>query len=202
MDLSANTDGILVKIKKTDFDQFDDLVFEWEERTGLSMSFDFYQKIFQKDVNNYIIVDTEGKYKSKGAYVKELNPLDNDLPIVNKAVVDYFVHEIPVEKTINECDEMIQFQKVVKISGKYDYAIYGKKRQSEKVFRLFASKDGKQLMKVKKGTPSKIAYTPDICKIVNSDVSKEKVPAWIDRSWYCELAKKRIADYLGNYINY
>jgi hypothetical protein len=195
--IQSNTDGILVKINKRDFELFDDVVYAWEQRTKLHMSFDFYKKIYQKDVNNYLVVDYEGNHKSKGAYVKKLSPLDYDLPIVNEAVVNYFVDGTPVKKTIYECDELIKFQKVTKVSGKFSYAIYGKRKQSERVFRLFASKSGKQLMKVKNNVPQKISYTPDVCRIINTDVTKEKVPDWIDRDWYVNLAKKRINDYVS-----
>ena len=82
----------------------DDIAYEWEQRTHLTLEFDEYRKVFQKDVNNYIIVDSNGKYKSKGAYVKKLNNLDYDLPIINKALVEYMVHDVPIEKTINECE--------------------------------------------------------------------------------------------------
>lgn len=196
--IQSNTDGILVRIKKYDFELFDDIVFEWEERTKLHMSFDFYKKIYQKDVNNYIVIDYDGKHKSKGAYVKKLNPLDYDLPIVNEAVIKYFVDGTPVNNTIQDCNELIKFQKVTKISSKFDYAIYGKRKQSERVFRLFASKKGKQLMKVKNGTPQKIGYTPESCKIDNSDVTNKEVPDLLDREWYVGVAKKRIKDFLGN----
>ncbi len=197
--IQSNTDGVLIKIKKTDFDLLDDILFEWEERTGLNMSVDFYKTIIQKDVNNYILVDHDGNYKSKGAYVKKLDNLDYDLPIVNKAVVDYLVHGIPVSVTISKCNELREFQKVIKISNKYEYAILGNKKQSEKVFRLFASNDknDKQLRKVKDGSPSKIAYTPDICFIDNTDVTTKKVPSKLDKVWYIEMAKKRINDFLG-----
>lgn len=197
--IQSNTDGVLIKIKKTDFDLLDDILFEWEERTGLNMSVDFYKTIIQKDVNNYILVDYDGNYKSKGAYVKKLDNLDYDLPIVNKAVVDYLVHGIPVSVTISKCNDLREFQKVIKISNKYEYAILGNKKQSEKVFRLFASNDknDKQLRKVKDGSPSKIAYTPDICFIDNTDVTTKKVPSKLDKVWYIEMAKKRINDFLG-----
>lgn len=197
--IQSNTDGVLIKIKKTDFELLDDILFEWEERTGLNMSVDFYKTIIQKDVNNYILVDHDGNYKSKGAYVKKLDNLDYDLPIVNKAVVDYLVHGIPVSATISKCNDLREFQKVIKISNKYEYAILGNKKQSEKVFRLFASNDknDKQLRKVKDGSPSKIAYTPDICFIDNTDVTTKKVPSKLDKVWYIEMAKKRINDFLG-----
>lgn len=195
--IQSNTDGILVKIKREDFDLFDDIVYEWEQRTHLHMSFDFYKKIYQKDVNNYLIVEMDGEHKSKGAYVKELDHLDYDLPIVNKAVVNYLVRNTPVEETIDQCNNLIEFQKITKISGKFDYALYGKKKRHERVFRLFASKSGKELKKVKGESIQKIGYTPDVCKIVNTDVTKNKTPDWLDRSWYIDLAKKRIKDFLG-----
>ena len=55
----------------------DDVAFEWEQRTGLQLEFDEYREVFQKDVNNYIIIpsgplhDEKGKprWKSKGAYI-------------------------------------------------------------------------------------------------------------------------------------
>lgn len=195
--VQSNTDGILSIIKKSDFEMFDDIIYEWEVRTRLNMSFDFYKKIYQKDVNNYLTVDFDGNHKSKGAYVKKLNPLDYDLPIVNEALVNYFVKNKPIEETIYNCNELIKFQKVIKITGKFQHAIYGRRKQTERVFRLFASKTGRQLMKVKNDKPQRISYTPDVCRIVNTDVTQEKVPDWIDYQWYIDLANKRLNDFLG-----
>ncbi|MBC2112869.1 hypothetical protein HCA91_03580 [Listeria innocua] len=201
--IQSNTDGVLIKIKEKDFDLLDDIVFEWENRTGLHMSFDFYQKVIQKDVNNYLIIDEEGNYKSTGAYVKQLSDLDYDLAVVNKAVVNYFVHNIPVEKTILRCNNLIEFQKVVKLTSKFEYATYNRKKQTEKVFRVFAStneKDG-ELRKVKKTdntlSSQKIANTPLNCFIDNSDITGKKIPNDLDKKWYIKLAKKRIKDFEG-----
>ena len=70
--VQSNTDGILFKIADTDeaFNKVDDIVWEWEQRTGMRMGFDIFTKVFQKDVNNYLLVAEDGSYKSKGAYVK------------------------------------------------------------------------------------------------------------------------------------
>ncbi|MBC2288579.1 hypothetical protein [Listeria farberi] len=201
--IQSNTDGVLIKIKEKDFDMLDDIVFKWEKRTGLHMSFDFYQKVIQKDVNNYLIIDEEGNYKSTGAYVKQLSNLDYDLAIVNKAVVNYFVHNIPVENTIMRCQNLIEFQKVVKLTSKFEYATYNRKKQTEKVFRVFAStneNDG-ELRKVKKTgdklSSQKIANTPVQCFIDNSDITGKKIPTDLDKNWYIKLAKKRIKDFEG-----
>ena len=56
----------------------EDIAHEWETRTRLSLEFDIYNEIYQKDVNNYIIISEDGHYKSKGAYLKKLSPIDND----------------------------------------------------------------------------------------------------------------------------
>lgn len=49
--IQNNTDGIIVKLKnyEKDFDVLDDIVYEWENRTGMTMEFDtFFGEIFQK----------------------------------------------------------------------------------------------------------------------------------------------------------
>ena len=199
--IQSNTDGVLVKLNHPDdYSLIDDICHEWEERTRMELEFEEYEKVIQKDVNNYILVAPDGSYESKGAYVKKLNPLDNDLPIVNEAVVKYFIDGIGPEETIFNCKELIQFQKIVKISGKYEYARYGTRRMDEKVFRVFASvdKNDGELMKVRDGSSSKIGYTPDRCFIINDDVSNMSVPGKLDYWWYLDLANKRINDFLGH----
>lgn len=198
--IQSNTDGVLVKLRHyDDYDLIDDICYEWEQRTKMELEFDEFVKVIQKDVNNYILVDAEGNYKSKGAYVKKLNPLDFDLPIVNEAVVNYFVKGIDPEETIFNCTEIVKFQKIVKISSKYSHARYGTRRMHEKVFRVFASVDenDKQLCKVKDGVAEKIAYVPEKCFIVNDDIKDMKVPGKLDYWWYWRLANKRIDDFLG-----
>ncbi|MDO6448105.1 hypothetical protein [Oceanobacillus profundus] len=199
--IQSNTDGVLVKLNHPDdYYLIDDICYEWEERTKMELEFEEYVKVIQKDVNNYILVAEDGKYYSKGAYVKKLNPLDNDLPIVNEAVVKYFIDGVEPEETIFNCTELLKFQKVVKISSKYEYARYGTRRMSENVFRVFASidKNDAELLKVRDGSASKIGYTPDRCFIVNDDVRDMKVPSKLDYWWYLDLANKRINDFLGS----
>ena len=80
---------------------------EW----GLGL--DVISEIYQGDVNNYLWIDPDGGIERKGAYVQELNPLKNDLAIVNTAIVDYLTKKIPVETTVNNCTDYGAFQKVV-----------------------------------------------------------------------------------------
>lgn len=209
--IQSNTDGILIKmpdkvpgsyLKNAEdvwFEVIDDIVYEWEQRTRLKMEFDEYRKVFQKDVNNYIVVTPDGKYKSKGSYVKKQNSLDYDLPIVNKAMIEYMTKNVPVEVTINNCNELVMFQKIVKLTGKFKNAIHNGKILDEKCFRVFASIDksdsyiGKQ--KQKGATIEKFANTPEHCFIVNTDVKEMKVPKKLNKSWYIELTKERLRQF-------
>lgn len=203
--IQSNTDGVLIKMpqgqdEQTWFELIDDIAYEWEQRTGLVLEFDEYRKVFQKDVNNYIVVAADGHYKSKGAYVKGLSDLDNgDFPIVNQALTEYMVNGTPVEYTINRCDELKQFQLVSKISGKYDCILHGEKMLKEKCIRIFASKDesdaGVQKVHATTGRPAKLSNSPLNCFIVNDDVNGMKVPSKLDKQWYINLAEKRLEDF-------
>lgn len=198
--IQSNTDGVLVKMARyDDYDAIDDICYEWEQRTGLKLEFDEYQKVFQKDVNNYVIVDVEGKYKSKGAYVKKLSDLDYDLPIVNKAVVDFMVKGVPIEKTISNCEDLKEFQQVKKISNKYKHILHGDKVLKEKCVRCFASvrrSDG-GLFKVHSSTgrTAKIEGTPPQAFLWNDSVEGVKCPAKLDKQWYIDTARKRLKDF-------
>lgn len=94
--IQSNTDGLIIWIPDTDeaFNMVDDICWEWEQRCSteqcsILLELDNISEIYQKDVNNYLWVDIDGGVERIGAYVKELSPIDNDLPILNKALVDY-----------------------------------------------------------------------------------------------------------------
>lgn len=198
--IQSNTDGILIKLRSyDDYDLIDDIVYEWEKRTGLQMEFDEYRKVIQKDVNNYVVVSPNGEYKSKGSYVKKQNSLDYDLPIINKAMIEFMINDVPIEKTINDCEDLIMFQKIVKLSGKFKYAIHNNKILNEKCFRVFASNNlqdsyiGKQ--KEEGRTVEQFANTPEHCFIDNSDVKNKKVDDQLNKRWYIDMTRKRLEQF-------
>lgn len=198
--IQSNTDGILIKIKSLkDYSLIDDIVWEWEQRTGMRMGFDIYTKVYQKDVNNYLLVGANGKIKTKGAYTKALSATDYDLAIVNKALVDYMTKGIPVEVTVNACDDLRMFQKVFKLTSKYWRAWHNNQFMREKCYRVFASTDRKDTFIGKAKEPGskidKFANTPDHCFIDNSGLTDKAIPRKLDRSWYITEAKKRLRQY-------
>ena len=197
--IQNNTDGIIVKLKdyEHDFDILDDIVYEWEQRTGMKMDFDtFIGTIYQKDVNNYLLIDRQtGAVKAKGGYVMKLN----DLPIINKALVDYMIKGIPVEQTVLECQDLREFQLVSRISSKYTHILYGETPIKEKCIRVFASKNpsdpGVKKVHATRKTTAKLTNSPAHCFIFNDDVKGVSVPDKLDRQWYIDFANKRLADF-------
>ena len=206
--VQSNTDGILVKLRASneaeatrEFERLDDLCYEWEKRSKMVLEFDEFRKVIQRDVNNYIIVAADGSYKSKGGVVKKLNDLDYDLPIVNRSVVAYLIKDAPVIRTVNESQDLRDFQKIVKVSSKYAFATHNDEQLTEKTFRVFASNrdtDGK-ICKCKTvgATEEKFANTPDKCFIDNSEVKGKALPSYLDKQYYIDLAEKRIKEFLG-----
>ena len=226
--IQSNTDGLIIWIPDTDeaFEMVDDICWEWEQRCSteqcsILLELDNISEIYQKDVNDYLWVDLDGGVERIGVYVKELSPIDNDLPILNKALVDFMVKKIPVEQTINECDDLIMFQKVVKLSDNYKWVEHEHctpvirktgvrviktwydypetQRFTYKSYRVFASNDMKdgRLLRCggKRGKPEKFGNTPEHCFVFNDEVNGVKVPPELDKQWYIDFAKKRLKDF-------
>lgn len=204
--IQSNTDGVLIRMPDgfdggpdAFYDRVDDVAYEWEHRTGMGLEFDEFTRVYQKDVNNYVLVAADGSMKTKGAYVKKLGPLDYDLAVVNKALVEYMVHGVPVEDTIAADDDLIDYQRVVKVSGKYKYGVHGHERLTDRCFRVFAStreSDGMiGRVKAGKAKPEKFGNTSEHSFIDNGDVHGKKCPSHLDKAWYIQLAKIRLAQF-------
>ena len=205
--VQLNTDGIMVSFDESEYDKVLAITKEWEERTRFELEEDKIKRIVQKDVNNYVEIPYEGKPKIKGGYlVRGIAPagafnINNNATIVAKAIVEYFVNNTPVEKTINACDNIFEFQLIAKAGAKYKEAhhlVNGEKVPIQKVNRVYATLDEKygKLYKTKAEDEmiAKIESLPDHCIIDNDNkLTIDK----IDKTFYIELARKRINDYMG-----
>ena len=219
--LQTNTDGIFVLCEN---EEMKNKVIEITGLTGKRLKMEFeideYTKLVQKDVNNYIAVMKNGRLECKGAMVKKNKPVDNDLPVLNDAVRDYLAYGKPIEQTINGCNDLIKFQKVIKLSSKYKEVWHGTGICNKtaggsvkvtgiegtllkgRVHRVFASRkktDGSiYKLKVEKGNKSyeKFANTPDNLFIDNGDIHGKEIPDFLDREYYINEAKKRVGMFL------
>lgn len=205
--VQLNTDGIMVSFDKTEYDKVLSITGEWQERTGFELEEDKIKSITQKDVNNYIEIPCEGKPKIKGGYlVRGIAPagafnVNNNATIVAKAIIEYFVNGTPAEQTINECNDISEFQIIAKAGAKYKeaYHLVGEEKVSiQKVNRIYATADERygKLYKVKAENDStaKIEMLPEHCIIDNDN---HLTIDDVDKTFYIEMANKRINDFLG-----
>ncbi|NLP33529.1 MAG: DNA polymerase elongation subunit (family B), partial [Oligella ureolytica] len=213
--INFNTDGVMFSIDKDEMPKIYTINEEWQNRTGFELEEDKIQKIVQKDVNNYIMVpvgelyDKDGKprWKVKGGYLTYGMSMagawniNNNAIIVKKALAEYFVKGIPVEKTITECNEILEFQYIAKAGSKYTHCyqlINDKKVPVQKVNRVYATKDKRYgtLYKVHRetGRPAKIEDLPKHCIIDNRNELNIRD---IDKEHYIQKAYKMISDFLG-----
>ena len=114
-------------------------------------------------------------------------------------MVDYLLYGTLPEITVNACDNLRDFQKVVKASGKYLYALHGNEPLHEKTLRVFASnrKSDKGVFKLKAEgrRPEKFANTPEKCFIDNHDITGKTVPRYLDKQWYIDMAYERLEQF-------
>lgn len=205
--LQNNTDGLMVEFDDSQYDKVKEITQEWQDRTGFDLEEDTVIKIAQKDVNNYVEVQPGGRAKAKGGYlVKGIAPagafnVNNSCVIVATALKEFFVNGTPVEDTINSCDDIFQFQIIAKAGAKYKEAYHivdGVKEPVQKVNRVYATADERygKIYKVKSEDDStaKIEMLPEHCIIDNDN---QLSIADVDKTFYIEMAKKRVNDFMG-----
>ena len=223
--VNINTDGIMFTIDRKEVALSEEIIKAWSAVTRFEMERDDFVKVIQKDVNNYIGITPEGKFKTKGGYVslyKGGTFKTNSLSIIHKAVVDYLVSGIQVEKTINDCTDIFAFQQIVKTGGTYEgsyHYVNGVREPIQKVNRVYAVKDRKygQVVKGKWITEKRrkdpvsgkmisepvdppvwsetiISECPENCFIDNENVLTVDD---LDKDYYIDMAKKRIDKYIN-----
>ena len=121
--VSANTDGIIIKIPTNKLDRFDEITREWNEYNRMSADSEDYKMLVNRDVNSYFDVQINGKEEFKG----DMDPLQYrknytkgyDMPIVAKAVYEYFVNNTPVMETLRNHKDILDFCKTQNVGRKF-----------------------------------------------------------------------------------
>ena len=217
--IQNNTDGVVLKFDNMEqLEKAKELAHEWEVRTGLELEWEMFDKIYQRDVNNYIIVNSDGTYESKGC-VNEKKGLNYNLPVITKSIIEYCTKGTPIEDYINNENKLIEFQMSTKATALYKYSFYGTVKQiekdgkkctvcdegfkvKEKINRVFASKDenDKCMYKVKNEFKvEKISGVPDHLFIDNGDIHDKLIPDKLNKQWYIDLANDTLSDFLGEH---
>jgi len=200
--LQVNTDGVMFSLDKK-YESFAlDIIHQWEEITGFGLENTYIDKIVQRDVNNYVMKETNGKIKFKGAVVSDYEGgtfKHNSISVVCKAVVDFLLKDIPIRETIESCNDPFAFQMIKKAGGTFDRVLHdvdGVLVQVNKVNRIYASKDERLgiVYKMKGDKKNKVPSCPDHAIVDNS--ARTGIDK-IDKEWYINITQDSVNEFLG-----
>ncbi len=108
--ISCNTDGVVCRIPRKLEKRYYEVAHAWEKATNLELEFTEYKKYVRRDVNSYITEKADGTTKEKGAFLKEVDLKKSyHMPIVAKALHAYFINDVPIRKTLEECKDIMEF---------------------------------------------------------------------------------------------
>ena len=146
---SANTDGLTCIVPKANEQLYYDTCKKWEEITSMVLEYQKYSKVVRLAVNDYIAVCADsGKIKQKGIFITETILGKGLTPkIIPEALINYFVHDIPIEDTIKDCTDIRKFLKGEK-TGKQWTVEYDDITQ-QRTNRFYVSPSGLYLWKWK-----------------------------------------------------
>ncbi len=124
--IQSNTDGIVFKVLRNQLDNAIEVMDNWCSITGLELEHDYMKSIHQRDVNNYMYVGEDGSIKAKGGVLSQYkggNWKVKNMPILDKALVNYFKDGTPIEDTIQNEGDIIQFQILGRSGSTYDATV-------------------------------------------------------------------------------
>lgn len=213
----ANTDGITAQVKSQRMDEFNELCDKWQNHTQLMLEYSFYQKMVVRDVNNYLILDCDGKRKEKGAFMtkdsQEGEPVAKKLskaysmPVLSEAVKAYFIDGIEPQVFIPQQDDILDFCLSQKVGKQYDLyyvcIVYDDHDQPNETFyklqktnRFYLSKKGGKLLKHKREEDRWENMVKDRKVTILNDYAQTGIQYHeeIDYSFYIAEAWKMISD--------
>lgn len=197
--VQSNTDGILVKYKEKDLEKIKEICKEWELNYGLTLDYEYVEKIVQRDVNNYIWKTEDGKIKGKGLFEMYAGGdfQKNNLTVIPMSLKEYYINGKNIRETITnfiENENIMPFQRIAKMGNSFD-AMEHNGQEVQKVNRVFATWDNKYgaINKVKYNNGikkyTKIANSSNKCYI-NNDVIENTDTKLIDIDYYVNLVNK------------
>lgn len=201
--INANTDGVAFIDDPELGGAYLYICKEWEkEFEGLLLEVDEFDKWIQKDVNNYIATH-DGQIKVKGGEVNKYHKdkffSNNNIRIVQKALVDNLVYGTPVYKTfMDNLDKPILWQYILKAGGTFQGVQDAAGVWQNNVNRVFAAVEGypgtTKLYKIRKdGGQVNFPDSPERMFIWNGDLAD--IPDFkkmIDLDHYMDLVNKKL----------
>ncbi len=216
--IQLNTDGIYIICSKKDFEQVDSVIKKMFEHLHLILKKDLITqgKIWQKDVNNYVLFNEKDKsIKVKGRDVKYYDnqlvtntngtlSINRDVTISALAIVNYLLFNIPITQTIyDNKNDLSKFMFIIDRKGaNFTKTFYGDK-EVQKVNRCFASTNTNldSFTKEKLGVKHKIPNCPKHCFVWNDDIEKlDYKDINLNLDWYVKYTETILNRFLENVI--
>ena len=200
--IQVNTDGVLYLIEKQKLTELEQQLKEWEEETKLTLETEHFEKFVQFAINDYIGI-LEGYSKTKDPKLIKTKGMFINYPqlgkgldclIIPKALIKYFADGIPVEKTIEECNDIHDFISYQKIGKQFAVDI-GTKQNINHINRFYYSTNGDFLIKRDKDTGKQIKVNSNFGVTLLNVIPKDyKLPDNINYQYYIGQCKKIIND--------
>ena len=171
--VSANTDGINVIVDKTDHYAVESAILDCELSAGYEFEYTPYEATYNRDVNNYIAIKSNG-IKGKGAYAiggLMKNPTNN---VCVEAVISHLADGSDIETWIRNETDPTKFLTVRNVTGG---AVF-RGELLGKAIRFYHSTDGDVITYAKNG--NKVPKS-DGCKPM---MNLTDLPSDIDYNWY------------------
>lgn len=200
--LMQNTDGLEMMIPEEHKQKYLDICAEWERITNLQLEHDEYSKLILADVNNYIAINTAGKTKCKGRFEFENLALHKNKShlIVPKAVFNYFVNDVPPERTLMENKNILDYCAGVKIKGDWEFhetCIVNRAIETsvlQKTIRYYIANKGCKILKINKVDGREIQLESG--KWMQQDLSEFQNKTWdeydVNEEYYLDKIYKEI----------
>ena len=194
--IQVNTDGVVYRAKNILREGIERAISEVEQITQLGFEVDEYEAFYQYAINDYFGVLANGEIEEKGMFItktklgKGLSPV-----VIPKAVINYFVHHIPVTETIEKDRDIRDFLMSQAVDKKFK-VIHGEK-PVQRINRFYASTNGPYLYKEDPGGSRDRTnmLTKSGVTILNKFDDRPIEDRKINYRYYISEAKKVIADF-------
>ena len=198
--VQVNTDGLIIYFATDKEDEVTSIVTDWQKATNLQLTKKNLNYIYQKDVSNYLALESTGKIILKGGWLNRgidesgKWTINFNSMVVCDAICKHLMWGMDIDKCIEFNNNVNMYQIITKIDkDKYSLIAYDKDTNQRflSACRVYAAKDkmlGTLLKKNHKGGFETIANIPKHCLIGNDTIPSIEE---IDKTYYIELAKKQ-----------
>lgn len=192
--IQVNTDGVVYRAKNSLKNGIQEAIHEVEQITQLGFEVDEYESFYQYAINDYFGVLKNGEIEEKGMFITKTKLGKGLAPVViPKAIINYFVHKIPVTETIEKDRNIRDFLMSQAVDKKFK-VIHGDK-PVQRINRFYASTDGAYLFKGTTLQELSNMLTKSGVTILNKFDDLPIEDRKINYRYYISEAKKVIADF-------